>query len=98
MNYNLYIIRSVQHEWYYVGITNDIVKRLKTHNNGRVRSTRGKSPFFLFYVEKCENRASARDREKFYKVSSNKEKLIKQVNNAGVAVPIHRDLRATGEA
>jgi putative endonuclease len=47
----------------YVGWTNDIDKRVAAHNTGRgAKSTRGRA-WFLLYVENCESRVAAMQRE-----------------------------------
>ncbi len=47
----------------YVGWTNDLDKRLRTHNDGTgARSTRGRT-WELVYVERYQNRGEAMSRE-----------------------------------
>ncbi|KKQ23944.1 MAG: hypothetical protein US62_C0012G0027 [Candidatus Woesebacteria bacterium GW2011_GWA1_37_8] len=46
------------------------------NNQKRVKSTKNKVPFDLFFVQLCTNRIQARDLEKYLKVSFNKEALI----------------------
>lgn len=47
----------------YVGWTNDVARRLVTHNAGKVaRSTRGRK-WVLLYSERCANRRHAMSRE-----------------------------------
>lgn len=50
-----------------MGSANNIELRLKDHNQGRVKSTKNRSPFMLFYKEKFANRQEARQREMFVK-------------------------------
>ncbi len=61
--YYLYIIKSQKSEWYYVGITSDINKRVELHNQGKVRSTKSKRTYKLVLIETYENRTEARIRE-----------------------------------
>jgi len=72
----VYIIQSIKDLGYYIGITQDLKKRLAYHNNGRVRSTKHRKPFKLIYSENYLTRREARDREKFFKsYKGSKEKL-----------------------
>ena len=48
----------------YTGITNDIIKRIRKHNEGKgARYTRTHRPVTLVYYETCENRSAALIRE-----------------------------------
>ena len=71
----VYAISSLEHNYIYVGLTKDIDKRLKRHNDGRERTTKFYRPFKLIYLEECKNRVEARIREKYWKSGSGKEKL-----------------------
>lgn len=48
-------------------MSDDIHKRLKMHNSGKVRSTKGYRPWEIVYSEEFETREQAREREKFLK-------------------------------
>jgi putative endonuclease len=74
--YIVYILKSISRNWYYVGMTEDLARRLKQHNSGFQRSTKAYMPFELFYSREFENRSEARDFEKYLKIRSNKEKII----------------------
>lgn len=66
---------------FYTGYTNDIYKRLESHNEGRgAKYTRSRRPCSLVYYEKFDNKIIAQKREYFIKhrlSRSDKEKLIK---------------------
>ena len=62
---------------FYVGMTSDFERRIKEHNLGKVKSTKGFVPWELFIIEKYENRLKAREREKHLKAGSGKEKIKK---------------------
>ncbi|KKP87929.1 MAG: endonuclease [Berkelbacteria bacterium GW2011_GWA2_35_9] len=83
--YYVYVIKSVGEDWYYVGLTNNVNKRLHQHNLAQSTSTKAHSPFKLIYSKSFTDRMSARDYEKFLKIHSNKEKLIKSLQIAEVA-------------
>jgi putative endonuclease len=67
MKYYAYILRSETHGTYYYGSSNDVSKRLKVHNAGKVRYTRGRRPWVLHYEEEFSTRAEAYQRERFFK-------------------------------
>lgn len=72
----VYILRSLKDTGLYVGMTQDLNKRLGHHNAGRVRSTKARKPFELLYKEVYATRAEAREREKYLKsYRGSKEKM-----------------------
>lgn len=78
-NMYVYILKSINHNWFYVGISNNPERRLKDHNYGKSISTKGYKPFILIFKKKFKDRNSARDFEKFLKIRSNKEKLLNKL-------------------
>jgi len=72
----IYALKSSVDNRIYVGFTTDIVKRLKEHNSGKTKSTKGYRPWNLFFNEEIVGtRIDARNREKYYKSGIGKEKL-----------------------
>ncbi|MEY3344177.1 MAG: hypothetical protein RL090_1861 [Bacteroidota bacterium] len=71
----LYVIKSEQNGDLYVGITKDLETRLKDHQNGKNRYTKGLRPWNLVLVEEFEDWEDARKKEKYYKSGFGKEKL-----------------------
>jgi len=67
MRYYSYILKSLADNKYYYGSTSDIEKRLKKHNAGEVRSTKGRRPLVLHFFEEHATRSQAFQREQFYK-------------------------------
>jgi len=60
----------------YTGITDDVPRRLKTHESGRgAKYTRGRGPFILRYQECCENHSQALRRELRIKALTRQEKI-----------------------
>lgn len=78
--YEVYVLKSIDINWYYVGMTKNKEKRITQHNNGYVQSTKPYKPFKLVFVKTFINRAEARNFEKYLKIRSNKEKLLRQLN------------------
>ena len=66
---------------FYTGITNNLDKRIKTHNSGKgAKYTRCRLPVKLVYYEEIEDKSSALKREIAIKSLKRKEKeaLIKE--------------------
>ena len=75
MSYAVYAIKSSLDNRIYVGFTKDLDNRLKEHNQGNTKSTKGFRPWTLLYQEIAETRESARSREKYLKSGCGKEFL-----------------------
>ena len=70
----LYILRC-QNETFYTGVTKDLKRRLKMHNDGKAsRYTRARRPVKLIYHEDCAGHAQALARECKVKALSRKQK------------------------
>ncbi len=60
----------------YTGITTDLEKRLKRHNEGRAaKYTRARKPVKLVYIESCINKSAALKREIDIKKLSHDKKV-----------------------
>ena len=71
-----YILRSLKDSRYYYGHTADLDKRLKEHNAGKVRSTKGRIPFEVHYSEIFETKSEAYRREMFFKSREGRDWLF----------------------
>ena len=78
----MFAIKSYTDGRIYVGMSQNIEKRLKEHNSGKVFSTKGYKPWHLVYSEKCSDRLHARKKEKYYKSGYGKEHLKNIINNS----------------
>ncbi len=68
MKYYVYIlISAAKSNWSYVGQTDDINRRIKEHNSGKVRSTKGYMPLKCIYCELFSQRKRSLAREKYLK-------------------------------
>ena len=65
--YYVYILKSLRDGTHYYGSTGDLNRRLRDHNAGRSRFTKGHRPYLLVYFEECETRNEAQNREFFFK-------------------------------
>ena len=82
MEYFVYILKSKQKNWHYIGMTNNVEKRVILHNKGWVKSTKAFAPFDLLLVEEFPTRNLARMREKYYKTGFGKKVWMKKVNDS----------------
>jgi putative endonuclease len=71
----VYAIRSASRNYIYVGLTDDLERRLHQHNSGLNRTTRPYAPFTLIWSESFPTRQQARQREKYLKSGVGKEFL-----------------------
>ena len=78
MEYFVYILESEVDGRLYKGQTSDIEKRIKEHNSGKTKSTKGYVPWKLVYFEKFKTIEEAVHRERFFKTGSGRE-LLKQI-------------------
>ena len=61
----------------YTGWTNDIMHRLKMHNEGKgAKYTRGRGPVELVYLEEFDTKQEAMSKEAKIKRLTSKEKLL----------------------
>ncbi|MBI1971570.1 MAG: GIY-YIG nuclease family protein [Candidatus Wildermuthbacteria bacterium] len=73
----LYILKSIEHGNYYIGITQDLENRLRKHNRGQVFSTRSRRPWDVIHKEYYNTRSAAFHREKYLKSLKSREALEK---------------------
>jgi len=67
MKIKLYIIKGLTNGKHYVGITNDLQRRLQEHASGATKGGQVIGKFDLIYTEEFADYLSARKREKFLK-------------------------------
>ena len=77
--YYVYAISSNSRKYIYVGITNNLDRRIDEHNKGYNKTTRAYRPFKLILAEGFATRSAAREREKYLKGGSGKEFLKKMI-------------------
>ncbi|MFA5986874.1 MAG: GIY-YIG nuclease family protein [Parcubacteria group bacterium] len=79
MAYYVYVISSNTKSYIYVGITNNIQRRMEEHNCGQNKTTRPYAPFNTVLTEKYNDRPTARLREKFLKSGCGKEWIKRNI-------------------
>jgi len=77
----VYVIESIKDHTWYTGIALDPIKRLKDHNQGKNRFTKGHLSWKIIYTEIQPDWQSARKREKYLKSAAGKTWLKKYLNS-----------------
>jgi putative endonuclease len=75
--YYVYVLQSRVDKNIYIGVTADLRKRLKEHNLGETKSTKGRKPFELIYYEAYKDKRDATKREYNLKTGQQRE-IIKE--------------------
>ena len=65
--FTVYAIKSNNRNYIYVGMTNNLERRLKEHDQRENKSTKAYAPFTLIYSEVFDSRSIARAKEKYLK-------------------------------
>ena len=76
----VYVLYSRRCRRKYVGMTQNISKRLKEHNAGKTKSTKGFAPWELKYFEEFTSSTEARKREIYFKAGAGREFLKRLLN------------------
>jgi len=76
--YTVYVIQNLQGK-IYIGQTDDLIVRLKKHNNNQNRYTKNKGPWQLVYTEEYPTRSQAMIREKELKTGKGRDFLKKVI-------------------
>jgi len=76
--YFVYILKSVNNPKTYVGITDNLYRRLEQHNSGYHVYTKRYKPWKIIYNELLADRKSAHVREKYFKSATGRN-WIKRV-------------------
>lgn len=76
--YFVYILQSQKNGQYYIGMSGDVLERLKRHNDGRVVSTKYKRPWLLCFQQSCATRKEASQVEQKLKALKSR-KIIDKV-------------------
>jgi len=73
--YFVYILKSLSQQKSYVGITDNLERRLQEHNGGQSIYTKKYRPWVMIYHESYDTIQKAREREKYLKTSSGRRFL-----------------------
>lgn len=73
--YYVYVLKSLKRDYQYIGYSEDIKTRYKTHNQGRVKSTKLYRPLDLIHFEAYRSKKDAQRRELYLKTSRGRTTL-----------------------
>ena len=79
--FKLYVLLSRKKNRSYVGVTEDIARRLMEHNAGIVKSSKPYRPYVVAFTESFDTLAEAMKKEKYFKSALGRRKLKKILNN-----------------
>jgi predicted GIY-YIG superfamily endonuclease len=77
----VYVLESLKDHTWYTGMCTDINRRLKEHNAGKNRFTKGHLPWKTIYMEQQPDWKTARVKEKYFKSAAGKNWLQKHLSN-----------------
>ena len=63
----VYVLKSIDSNYHYIGHTKDMNKRLIQHNVGKVRASKAHRPYRVIYQEEVQSRSEAVKRERYLK-------------------------------
>ncbi len=74
--YYVYILHNKRKNFLYVGYSKNLVQRIKEHNNGRAKSTKGYLPLELIHYEAYCNQYDAKRRERYLKTNRGRTTIL----------------------
>jgi len=77
----VYIIKSIETDFLYIGSTNDLKRRLVEHNEGLSIATKPYKPYELLSYIAVQSESQARNLEQYFKTGSGKAILYKRILN-----------------
>jgi putative endonuclease len=75
MFHYVYVLKSLKDHKLYIGKTDDLKRRFKEHNKGKVLSTKNRVPFELIYYEAYRDKNKCAKQELFYKSGVGRDTL-----------------------
>jgi putative endonuclease len=66
----VYVIKSIEKDYTYIGSTKDLERRLREHNAGESLSTKHYRPFELIFYLAVPTEKKAREIEQYFKTGS----------------------------
>ena len=79
--YYVYILESLKSKLHYTGIAKDVEVRLRDHNRGKSKFTKGHLPWKLVYIEGPYETAVARQREKELKRTKGEDRFYSKFSH-----------------
>ena len=80
--YFVYILQSTKDGSHYIGYTSkEVFERLKEHNQGKCKYTKGHRPYELLTYNMVETKREAKSKEKYLKSLKSPQKVIEIVGS-----------------
>lgn len=73
--YYVYVLQNIPKNYFYIGYSEDLIKRLISHNNGQNKSTKPHIPLELIHYEAYRHMGDAKRREFYLKSNKGKTTL-----------------------
>jgi putative endonuclease len=84
MVWSVYAISAQTRKYIYVGLSNNLLRRVEEHQRGYNKTTNPYRPFKLIYSKSFDTRIQAREHEKYLKSSPGKRFLYSQIANSDI--------------
>ncbi len=75
----VYVLKSKDSDWHYVGSTGQLKKRVEQHNQGLSQATKHYAPFELVAYVAVQTETKARELERYFKTGSGRAVLKKRI-------------------
>ncbi len=83
--YYTYVLKSLRDNKLYVGHTNNLIKRIREHNQGLVEATKNRKPLRLIYYEACNVLEDAVKREGSLKTGLGRAYLKRRLGDINIS-------------
>ena len=74
--YYVYVLHNASKNFIYIGYSEDLKKRVISHNKGENKSTKAYLPLELIHYEAYKNKADAKRREMYLKTNRGRTTLM----------------------
>lgn len=81
MFFYVYVLQSKVSDTFYIGYTDNLIRRVKEHNLGLNKSTKLQVPWRLINYEAYRNRNDAKRRERYLKTSQGRRLLKRRLRD-----------------
>jgi len=79
--YYVYILQQIDKRLY-AGRTDDLKRRFREHQQGKVRATKGRRPLVLIFYEAFSDKRDSIRRERYFKTTKGKSSLRMMLRNS----------------
>jgi putative endonuclease len=80
----VYLLQSELDGTNYVGMTENLLRRIEEHNQGKSKFTAGHRPWKLVYSETAPDFSSGRVKEKYFKSAAGKKYIQKKLSEGSL--------------